>query len=132
MANGTRLEPIARDEFTRHTGILLEPKVGVHSTHEFLAASFDGISEDNKLVLEIKCGKKSFEMALNGIIPPYYQCQIAHQLMVADGEYAYYYAFDGNDGVLLEVMRDREFEEKMLEEEIKFWNCVQCFIQPEV
>jgi len=131
MSEGTRLEPIAREEFTKHTGIVLEPKVGVHSTHDFLAASFDGISEDHKIVLEIKCGKKSYEMALNGVIPPYYLCQIAHQLFVADGFSAYYYAFNGEDGILLEVLRDKEFEEKMLEEEIKFWDCIQSFTQPE-
>lgn len=130
MANGTRLEPIAREEFTKHTGIVLEPKIGVHSMYDFLGASFDGISEDNQVVLEIKCGKKAFEMALDGIIPPYYLAQISHQLMVADGLSAYYYAFDGETGVLLEVMRDRDFEEKMLEEELIFWDCIQSFTQP--
>jgi len=130
MAEGTRMEPIARQEFTKHTGIILEPMIGVHSIHEFLSASFDGISEDHQVVLEIKCGKKACEMALNGVIPPYYLCQIAHQLMIADGLFAFYYAFDGETGILLEVMRDREFEEKMLEEELLFWDCIQSFTQP--
>lgn len=131
MAEGTRLEPIAREEFTKHTGIVLNPRVGVHSVHDFLSASFDGISEDNQLVLEIKCGKKAFEMALNGIVPNYYLAQISHQMFVADALSALYYAFDGETGVLLEVNRDHDFEQKMLEEEIKFWHCVKHFIQPE-
>lgn len=131
MNEGTRMEPIAREEFIKHTGLFVEPLLAEHSDYPFLSASFDGMSPDLQTLVEIKCGKKSFEMALNGIIPDYYRCQCMHQLLVSGLDSMYYYAFDGSLGILLEVKRENEFIDKMLEEEIKFWDCIQTFTQPE-
>lgn len=131
MARGTQLEPLAREKFIEDTGILVHPVIGLHDDYDFIGASFDGLSNDHQFVLEIKCGKKSFEMAQSGVIPPYYLAQIHHQMMVAKAYCALYYAFDGTNGIMIDILKDEEFEENLLAEEIKFWHHIQNFTEPE-
>lgn len=132
MAEGQRLEPLARQKFIEDTGIFINPAIGEHSDYDFIGASFDGLSSDHQFVLEIKCGKKAFEMGENGILPPYYFCQMSHQMMIADAYIGLYYCYNGERGILMEVIRDRDFEEKLLAEEIKFWDNIQSFTEPEL
>ena len=122
MERGKHLEPIARDKFMLETGILISPAVVESEEYSFLGASLDGITEDNKIIVEIKCGgDKLHNMALNRIIPDYYLDQIQHQLLVTGAEKAYYYSFDGTSGIKIEVTRDSEFMERFLPKARSFW-----------
>jgi putative phage-type endonuclease len=131
MAEGTRMEPIARQGFIDSIGIPFEPVVAEHDQYPYISASYDGISPDFQYIVEIKCGMKSFAMAREGLIPDYYTCQMQHQMFVAELDSCFYFCFDGKEGICLEVKREQDFIDKMLEEEIKFWHCVTSFTQPE-
>jgi len=130
MERGSMLEPQARDNFIKKYGINMTPTVVESKEYEFLGASLDGISDCGNYILEIKCGEKSYTMALNGEIPPYYVDQMQHQLLVTQAEKCFYYCYNGKEGKCLEVFKDPEFESKFLPIARKFWKGVACFEPP--
>lgn len=133
MQRGKDLEPIALAAFENETGMIMFPMVGCHEEIDWMAASFDGMTIERDVILEIKCpGKKDHSTALKGQIPKKYYPQIQHQIHVAGVEFSYYYSFDGSKGIIIEVKRDEEFIEKMIEEEKVFWNCIQTFTPPKL
>lgn len=128
MQRGTDLEPLARELFYAKTGHKMFPKVIVK---DWAMASLDGINDFNE-ILEIKCpGDKDHQIALNGKIPKHYYPQLQHQMYVCDAEKAFYFSFDGFDGVTVEVPRDDAYIAKMIEEEKKFYECLINNIPPE-
>ncbi len=129
MQRGINLEPIARDLFTLQTGIFVQPKVVVK---DWAMASLDGISACGKYIVEIKCpGSKDHAIALQGKVPDHYYPQLQHQMYVCGVQFAYYFSFDGVDGVLVELVRDPYYLEKMIDEEKKFYECLINKIPPE-
>ncbi len=131
MQRGKDLEKIALEMFEQETGLVMFPMVGVHEGIDWMAASFDGVSVDRKTILEIKCpGKKDHQTALKGKIPKKYTAQIQHQIYVSGTDFAFYYSFDGEKGIILEVKRDQEYIEIMLAKELEFWNCIQTRTYP--
>jgi putative phage-type endonuclease len=128
MRRGTELEPVARDLFMLKTGLRFEPRVLVK---DWAMASLDGLSLCGKYILEIKCpGEKTHAMAVAGKVPDYYYPQIQHQMYVANVQLAFYFSFDGFDGVTVEVKRDDKFIENMLIEEKKFYDCLMSKTPP--
>ncbi|CAB4133810.1 COG5377 Phage-related protein, predicted endonuclease [uncultured Caudovirales phage] len=128
MQRGIDLEPIARALFCAKTGHKMVPKVVVK---DWAMASLDGINDWNE-ILEIKCpGDKDHQIALNGKVPDHYYPQLQHQMWVCDSEKAFYFSFDGFDGVIVEVKRDEAYIEKMILEEFKFYMCLRENTPPE-
>jgi len=122
MQRGSDLEPIARDLFIIQSGIHFQPEVIIK---EWAMASLDGISPCGKYILEIKCpGAKHHATAVNGKIPNHYYPQLQHQMYVCDVDLVYYFSFDGFDGVKVEVRRDDNYIQYMIEEEKKFYDCM--------
>lgn len=122
MERGNRLEPVARALFCSNTGRNMIPKVVLKD--DWAMASLDGIDDLNE-ILEIKCpGEKVHQMALEGTIPQYYYPQLQHQMFVCDSEKAFYYSFDGESGVTVEVERNQEFIDRMVEKEKAFYECL--------
>ena len=129
MQRGIDLEPIARDLFTLKTGIVAQPKIVVK---DWAMASLDGMDALCTKIVEIKCpGQKDHAIALSGKVPDHYYPQLQHQMYVTDVNMCYYFSFDGADGVVVEVPRDAKYIEKMIEEEIKFYQCLINKIPPE-
>lgn len=125
MERGKRLEPQARADFNRSNSYFMEPCVVESTEYDFLGASLDGLSDCGRYVLEIKCGGATLhKQAGEGIIPPYYEHQIQHQLLVTGAEKAFYYSYNGTNGIQLEVFPDREFKSKFLAKALEFWKCV--------
>lgn len=132
MLRGRRLEPIALEEFEKETGLTMYPTVVKHDTINWMAASLDGMTINRDAIVEIKCnGKTNHDLAVKGKIPKYHLCQIQHQLACTGLDFAYLFSFDGTKGIILEVKRDQEFIEKMIEKELEFWNCLQTLTPPE-
>lgn len=105
MQRGKELEAAARAAYEALTGHVMQPLVLVDGEY---SASLDGMTLAGDLIVEIKCPMKGRESELwqqvaGGSLPEYYAWQIEHQLMVSGAELAHLYAFDGRDGVLLEV-----------------------------
>lgn len=129
MQRGLDLEPIARNLFNYKTGLNMQPEVIVKG---FSMASLDGFDRESEYILEIKCpGEKDHSVALEGKIPDHYYPQLQHQIYVTDNSFAYYFSFDGIDGVILKVQRDDNYIEKMLEKEHEFYECLMNNIAPE-
>lgn len=133
MERGKRLEPIARAQFIERYGINMKPLVVESSEFDFLGASLDGLSDCRKYILEIKCGGENLHnQAREGYIPAYYVDQIQHQLFVTGCEKAFYYSFDGQNGIMLEVLPDPEFEGIFMPKAREFWRCVALNEPPEM
>lgn len=131
MARGRELEPIALENFEKETGLTFFPAVVKHDTLDWMAASLDGMTITQDAIIEIKCnGKKNHELALKGKIPKHYRTQIQHQLSCTNLDFAFYYSFDGAVGVIIEVKREQDFIEEMIEKEKEFWTCLQTLTPP--
>jgi len=126
MKRGLQLEGPAREWASRELGLTFKPVVRKSRTTEFIFASLDGITEDNRAI-EIKCPMKG----LHETIPEHYYAQLQHQLYVIESDWMYYCSFDGSTGNILEVKRDDNYIKNLLQAEKTFWNCVINFIEPE-
>jgi len=127
MRDGNRLEPEARAEYQKMTGNGMMPAVVQHDENEWMGASLDGINFYGDLILEIKCGKKSFEQALIGEIPKYYMAQMQHCMFVANVKRTHYFCYNESSmdkGILLEVKRDDNFIEDMIKKENEFYQMI--------
>jgi putative phage-type endonuclease len=108
MRRGTDLEPAARAAYEDRTGLVMQPLVledGMYS------ASLDGMTLDGDLILEVKCpmrGTRSdlWQDVAAGKVPEHYAIQVQHQLMVSAAATAHLWVFDGNAGILHEIVRD--------------------------
>jgi putative phage-type endonuclease len=130
MERGKRLEPEARAHFIESYGVEMTPKVVESTEFNFLGASLDGISENGRKLLEIKCGgSKLHDMAERGEIPEYYRDQMQHQLLVTGAKKCFYYSYDGKDGICIEFYPDPEWKVKFLPKAREFWKCI-AFAEP--
>lgn len=128
MQRGIDLEPSARRLFEIESGISLTPKVFVKG---WQMASLDGISEDGKIVVEIKCpGEKGHKMAQSGVIPAHYRAQLQHIINLLDLDWLYYYSFFDGKGVSIRECRSQKFIDEMNELELEFYECVQSRTPP--
>jgi putative phage-type endonuclease len=125
MKEGQKMEPIARLAFQKETGLVVNPIVGVHDELDWMSASFDGLTEDLRHGIEIKCGRSSHKLALMGKIPNYYYPQLQHQICVADLPYISYYSYYEQVGKLMIAHRNQEFIKDMIEKELAFWETLK-------
>lgn len=132
MKRGKELESLALESFEKETGLVMFPMVFVHDSIPWMSASFDGITIQRDAILEIKCpGKKDYHFVeVNKKVPPKYIPQLQHQIFVSGLDFAYYYSFNGEKGIIIEVKRDQEFIDKMIEKEKQFWHCLTTFNPP--
>jgi putative phage-type endonuclease len=134
MERGKKLEPQARAQYVKDTGIEMEADVNCeHPQYPFLRASLDGYSEKHDLLLEIKCaGKQDHASAIGGKIPTKYFPQVQMQLLVTGSPRCDYYSYDGERGIVVGVLADRVYQTQMLQELLKFWRLVQDVDPPKV
>lgn len=132
MKRGHDLEPLARHNFERSTGINVKPLVIKSKKYPWMIASLDGISDDLKHIVEIKCpGKMDHQTAVEGFIPKKYQAQLCHQMLCAGLEKAFYYSFDGIDGVLIETTLDEMYAYDIIKAEKEFYEKMNSFLPPD-
>jgi putative phage-type endonuclease len=125
MQRGKRLEPEARAQFIDRYAINMTSAVVESTEFDFLGASLDGLSDCYKYILEIKCGgAKLHKQAGEGYIPAYYMDQIQHQLFVTGAQKAFYYSYDGENGICIEVFPEINFQARFMPKAREFWKCV--------
>jgi putative phage-type endonuclease len=134
MQRGNDLEDIALNEFIRKTDMLFyKPPTMIHNKFPWLYASLDGIDMEGKNIVEIKCpGSRDHEEAKAGHLPEKYYPQLQHQMEVTNLDMAYYFSFDGSDGVILKVYRDDVYIQNMVAKEFLFWECLQSETPPQL
>ncbi|HVP15560.1 MAG TPA: YqaJ viral recombinase family protein [Terriglobales bacterium] len=125
MRRGQRLEPVARALYTRVTGIEVRPICLEHGTERWMRASFDGLSADGRVALEIKCpGASDHGTALRGCVPAKYVPQVQHLLAVSGAGVCHYWSFRDDEGALVEVAPDPAYIARLIERERAFWRHV--------
>lgn len=137
MERGQRLEPKARAKYELLYDLEMPPMLFEHPTIPQLRASLDGCNVEKRIILEIKyVGKANHELAKQGTVPPHYEWQLDHQLMVTGFELVHYVSYfeekdgSGADLTLVEYKRSSDREAILLENELRFWECMQKDIQP--
>jgi putative phage-type endonuclease len=126
MRRGIEMEETARRCFEKKMGVEVFAKRVEHPSINFMTATLDGIDIDNKVLVEIKCpNRDDQEQALSGKVPEKYIPQLQHQLCVTGLDGMYYFSFDGVDGCIVEVPTDAAYIQQMIEEEERFWECIQ-------
>lgn len=125
MQRGIDLEPMARDLFVKQTGIEVSSLVAEDETYPFLSASFDGISLDHKIVVEIKCPS-----SIEGVkkYPHIYIPQMQKQMYIADICEMYYFAYLVKEKPyfnLIKIQRNQDLIDKIIECEIEFWETIK-------
>lgn len=134
MQRGIDLEEPARHLFMSVHGMFVAPEVFIHDQYEWMIASLDGITLDNKIVVEIKCpGKTDHSSALKGRVPKKYIPQLQHQLEVTKAEKVLYFSYNPEMEIkhaTIEVYPDQAFIEQMLEKEKVFWRCLENLERP--
>jgi putative phage-type endonuclease len=125
MRRGQQLEPIARDLYIRTTGVRVEPICLEHGEHRWMRGSFDGLSADGLVVLEIKCpGASAHATALRGQVPDKYVPQLQHLLAVSGAPVCHYWSYRAGAGTLIEVTPDPHYIGRLIEREQVFWQHV--------
>lgn len=133
MRRGLELEEMARKSFEEKTGIIVFPQVVFHPENEWMMASLDGMDIEQKHIVEIKCANsEDHEHAKQGKIPDKYFPQLQHQLEVTGLDTAFYYSFDGKEGVVVECHRNTKYIRDLVDEEKAFWSCMQNFVAPKL
>jgi len=125
MRRGSELEPIAREEFIKQTGILMTPQVIESTVHPFMIASLDGLDFDAKYAVEIKVpGKEKHAMAMDGVVPEIYKSQLNHQMFILQIPMIYYYSYSEDSSKIIEVPYDSSYTMDMIEKEKEFFRCL--------
>lgn len=115
MKHGSDNERIARDNFNRaHLSAYL-PVVVVNDQYPYLMASLDGIAEDERRIIEIKCpGDKVFAECFADKIPKYWEIQIQHQLLVTGYDFAYLYVWKNeNENLIIPYQADKKIQDQI-------------------
>ena len=122
MIHGNEKEPEALDAFIRQSNILMQPDIRIHPEHHWAFASLDGISLDEKSIVEIKrpMTKRKFD-EMSFFIPRMYYCQMQHQMWVTNLDSAYFLIYFEGEIDLQTVSRDEKFIERMVEKEKLFY-----------
>lgn len=122
MRRGKELEPVVRQWFSeRHKP--MRPAVVQSSQHAWMIASLDGLSEDNRSFIEIKCpNQDTCYQVRKGNIPAHYDWQIQHQLAVTGLDYCTLIVSDGKEHTDIEICRSENMISDLLDAEQQFYN----------
>lgn len=90
MERGNTLEPIARNYYAKNRGVEVRQLCAIHPTKPWMRTSLDGITSDNKVILEIKAPSsfdKHVKQTKRGRVPDYRYPQMQWQLAVMREHY---------------------------------------------
>lgn len=133
MQRGIDMENEAREYFERLVDTFVLPQIVVSPEYHWMIASLDGMDIEGKTIVEIKCaGQEDHAKAIKGNIPDKYYPQLQHQLAVCELDMAYYFSYDGENGVVLDIYRDDNYIKKLIDKERAFWNQLQELEPPEL
>lgn len=120
---GVALEPQAREVYERYRQVRMAPAVLENISRQWQIASVDGIDVGGTLIVEIKCGIKSYEhTSKTGRPPQYYYGQLQHILSVTGLESLDYCCYNpGKKTIIFAVERDNSYIDRLLREEERFY-----------
>ncbi len=133
IQRGKDLEPIVREKVNHHFQEDFQPACVQNLEHDFVLASLDGISNDFRCVLEIKCPSfyashiRNWRKIDNGeqefvAMPEYYYSQIQYQLLATSADYCLFVSYFEGDLRHSEIYSDTFYQRTVLEKVFEFWN----------
>ena len=128
---GKLLEPVVREEFTKRSGLSVQPVPFLlqHEEHIFMLANLDGMVDDpvyGRCVFEAKTSSAYKADEWEKGIPDSYYAQLQHYLAITGWKGAYIAALiGGNDFIYRFIPRDEAYIEKLVNKEASFWNFVK-------
>jgi putative phage-type endonuclease len=140
MQRGIEFEPEARDYFNRSRSVNFQPVVMQSDVYPWMIASLDGW--DGKDILEIKIqGRPIQSISIppahysQGIHPAHF-AQMQHQFAVSGANsgwhVAYYPDIDAPQCASKFIFRDEAYIKKLIEEELKFLECLKTLTPPNI
>lgn len=134
MQRGHDLEPVARAIAEDMLGHRFTPVVVESIVRPFLMVSLDGLSEDGKNALEIKCPNEEYhKLAAKGVVPEEYTWQLYHIFNVMpDLDRIMYLSYHSSGHVMVDFKRDTVKQKLLLDAQVKFMECMNTFTPPEL
>ena len=131
-AQGHKNEQAALEWYMGQRKTLVFPACVEHDELKFAAASLDGITEDQSLIVEIKCPQEpeTWEIAKAGRVPAQYIAQVQHQLFVTGAELCHFVVWYRREGVWVDVKRNERFIAELTNHEAEFWSWVESGVFP--
>lgn len=135
---GTVLEPLIRKEFTKRTGLQINPEKAMlqHPKYPFMLANLDGIVDDpiqGKYVFEAKTTNAFNSADWQDHVPEGYQLQVQHYLAVTNFTGAHIAVLiGGNQFKWYFIARDEELIALLIELEKRFWHHVETQTPPPI
>lgn len=132
MQRGKDMEPVARDMWIKANDIIVNPACAVHSPEKFFVrASFDGLSDDHKTLIEIKVpGLEAHKKAVQKTVPLKYRPQLQWQMLVAELDKMEYVSLYKDDFRTVEYVRDEAMIRQLIEKAEWFWDLVERGVPP--
>jgi putative phage-type endonuclease len=96
MERGVELEPVARQAYEAYTGVTVTQVGFLQSVEHMAGASPDGVIDDMRGLVEIKCPRTARHLDLLKMdsIPKDYRPQLLHQLWISGAEYVDLVSYD--------------------------------------
>ena len=130
--HGKDYEDRALDWFEKKTGAVIFRQVPAENKeHPWIRCTLDGIDVEQEFMVEAKCPynlANHIKVKATRKVPDIYYPQCQHQMKTKELHKMRFLSFnyqDPDDSVILEVIKDDKFIEKMMPEYEKFWKCVQ-------
>jgi putative phage-type endonuclease len=138
IEKGKRLEPVAREDYEKRYGRKMEPVCMLHPKYPWMRTSLDGLSEDGKIILEIKVPftkENHLRQTEGGKIPSWRYPQMQHQIAVVSGHYDvervdYYSYIEDGDPICIPVYPDWEYIQELIRREEIFFGYIERKEQP--
>lgn len=132
VKRGKELEPVALDYFNHHYHYNCKPAVFESIEYPFISASMDGWDDVANIAVEIKVPYFEENHQKNcELTPPHYNAQLQHQMFVLNLQSIFFLSYHSKMPLSEEVevhcrlvKRDQSFIEKMIAEEIAFWDSI--------
>lgn len=123
--HGKNTEDAARDWYEIETGEFAPAVCMEHDLNRHIAASLDGYVA-GQLAVEIKCPKEpdDHRAAKEGHVPDKYFAQFQHNLFVANVPVLHYVSYFQGEGVVVPIVPDAEFLDRLRDAEEEFWRWV--------
>lgn len=123
--HGKETEAKARARYELITMEDVQPACAIHPEYPICLASLDGIRDDGKLILELKCptGRDTIDQALAKKVPDHYWSQVQYQLAVTGAEMCHFFVYHEESGehALVEVLPDVSYQGELFASALDFW-----------
>lgn len=133
MERGISLEDEARESFIKQTGIEVKPLVVKSLVYPWMMSSYDGVSANHDVIVEIKCpGMTDHATAMGGLVPSKYLAQLFHQMITLDIDTVYYFSYTVISSKIITISLNSTYKGYLLEKEKEFFKCMQELEAPEM